>query len=1015
MSRPTILIGIGTGGLRSIEASWKLSQEMPETITDAERPVIQYIYLETDESNEKPVSNEIMFSSLSMKDTKATINAIETNLACTSSWLQNQIFPDNCINGAGGSPVTGRLSLWDNNNRPKFQQNLTKALSKITGTSLEKPLIYVVGSLGGGTGSGTFLDIAYIIRDTLANQVELQGLFMIPNVMLGDRVIYSNTVCSIKELDYYNDEKHEFPFKWNANHPKGYEAENSPYDLTQIISAAYNDALAPVSYSHLQEEAGLFLYLNALGLYDTRRKALVDASGNIIISKYTTFGLSAIHYPESDLKYLLGNRLSKEMLSRIIDDTHYFDKGYSQKRSIQEFSTTVRNTVEQSFDSQFKKILEQWCNTVTIIDNSEQLDVDIHLENIAHMLASSNDPKSNDRRNQLYSLFRVGGEYYRQLKAHCDVNASDPMILLITNSVKDALSYSHNINIAKLTLNAIDDAIAKILNYWESNGYTKNPKDWDQLLKNLILDEVLPMPLTFTLLLEKEKVYYDRLKFILLNGLAMHVFSESLSKIKDGLSGAPNSNNNIVLVLSTKNDIMPSIGQLNKWYKIIENTIDSNDPSYKSCVQTEMSIIDKLTGTKGNIEYVYPRGEFEETIKDMEVDTRTTCSSELSIEDITNSDDLYTFLLSIKVNTDSKKVDAEIDLYKKVVDAYTSKINTGSFSVAQAVRDISNIEKVVNVAQKGTIPHLPINPTGRHAIFKNHDKIPHVLIGYDGNGVGILQSINDSIMANGVNDFNISDNDRDQFSHIGLNNWLIFYKEFGRMSDDKPFNLIDDLRDFANYSSEYYADSISNKKVSVEEYHGKRMPYINYTDCKNISTKYINDATSQIKDNEYENAERSYGYAMYWDMTNEVSRSGVADVKSIIQKESRNDKFDRLLGIANRYYTDQDYNSARDYYAKAENIISGDAYIHSQLDLINKVLTKVYTIVNDGDKFCLEANKMYDDCMFTRNVMMIPDCITKYNDILNLYNSALQLSQHDLDIKRKVSNIERHVNSLKNL
>ena len=42
MARPTILIGIGSGGLRSIEAAWKLSQEVVET----ERPIVEYIYLD---------------------------------------------------------------------------------------------------------------------------------------------------------------------------------------------------------------------------------------------------------------------------------------------------------------------------------------------------------------------------------------------------------------------------------------------------------------------------------------------------------------------------------------------------------------------------------------------------------------------------------------------------------------------------------------------------------------------------------------------------------------------------------------------------------------------------------------------------------------------------------------------------------------------------------------------------------------------------------------------------------
>ena len=31
------------------------------------------------------------------------------------------------------------------------------------------------------------------------------------------------------ELEYYNDVEHEFPFRWSANPPKGYEAINTPY------------------------------------------------------------------------------------------------------------------------------------------------------------------------------------------------------------------------------------------------------------------------------------------------------------------------------------------------------------------------------------------------------------------------------------------------------------------------------------------------------------------------------------------------------------------------------------------------------------------------------------------------------------------------------------------------------------------------------------------------------------------------------------------------------------------
>ena len=181
MARPTILIGIGSGGLRSIEAAWKLSQEIPAKINANQRPLVEYLYLETDGSN-KAISSDIISCPLTLLDINASKHAVEQDLAVTSAWVHNQNFSDNVMNGAGGSPVVGRMTIWDKNNRFFFENELNRAVGRINQNSLEKPLVYIVGSFGGGTGSGTFLDIAYIVRDVLSNQVEVQGLFMIPNI-----------------------------------------------------------------------------------------------------------------------------------------------------------------------------------------------------------------------------------------------------------------------------------------------------------------------------------------------------------------------------------------------------------------------------------------------------------------------------------------------------------------------------------------------------------------------------------------------------------------------------------------------------------------------------------------------------------------------------------------------------------------------------------------------------------------------------------------------------------------
>ena len=335
-------------------------------------------------------------------------------------------------------------------NRNSFVTKLQDALKRVCLHTLEKPLVYVVGSFGGGTGSGVFLDIAYLIRDTLSNKVELQGLFLIPNVGLSDHVIYSNTICCLKELEYYNDKEHDFPFRWSANPPKGYEAINTPYDLIQIISAAYNEALPPVSYGKLHEEAGIFLYLNALGLYDVRRKSLVDAASNLIIDKYTTFGLAAIHYPESDIKEIIGNKFSAEMLGHIIDDDQYFDKSHNDFKELSAATPHIVNNVKRSFDNEFTKILRQWCNQISIVDLGNTNPVEIHIKNLAHTLASGNY-SYDEKRKLLYNLFKVGGEYYKQLMSLSTTYALDEIINLIIKKISTCLEEYNNINYYQLT------------------------------------------------------------------------------------------------------------------------------------------------------------------------------------------------------------------------------------------------------------------------------------------------------------------------------------------------------------------------------------------------------------------------------------------------------------------------------------------------------------------------------------------------------------------------------------
>lgn len=1004
MARPTILIGIGSGGLRSIEAAWKLSQEVVET----ERPIVEYLYLETDRSN-KPVSSDIVYSSLTLENTQATINALESDFSCTSSWLSGQNIPDNVFAGAGGSPVVGRLTIWDSVNRNSFVTRLQDALARVCRHTLDKPLVYIVGSFGGGTGSGIFLDIAYLIRDTLSNKVELQGLFLIPNVGLSDHVIYSNTICCLKELDYFNDVNHEFPFKWSANPPKGYEAINTPYDLIQIISAAYNDVLTPVSYGKLHEEAGIFLYLNTLGLYDVRRKSLVDAASNLIVDKYTTFGLAAIHYPESDIKEILGNKYSAEMLSHIVNDAKYFDKRHADFKEISAATPQIVNSVKRSFDSEFTNILRQWCDQINIVDSGTTDPVEIHMKNLAHTLASGNY-SYDEKRKLLYNLFKVGGEYYKQLTDLSTTYAMDKIINLIIRKISSCLEEYNNINIAITELEAIESVLKDIQNFWEANGYTSNSAQWEENLKKDITLEVLPMPFIYKTLFEQENVYADRIKFILLYGLSMHVFSDNLSTIIDGIRGSRTPLN--VAVTSSEGKLLPTFAKLVEWKDIINHVIDNpNNAMHLSCIQVVNSLTTKLSADGCNIAYIYPHGSLQQTIERLDTDYRARHGEYRFFKDITSNSDLYAFLSLLRSNVNYGEFHAERDLYAKVVPNYINQVSTGQFSVSQAVNNTDYNNLIRLVEGKSLIPHVPVNPAGRYAIFKDHDKVPRIIAGYDGPANTVIGQICNRLEVDlNIRDYRVSDADRNQFSHIGLNNWLIFYKEFGRMSDDKPFNIINDLRDFNDYANLYSA-GLQNVNDSARSYHEMRMPYIDYESCKNVARQYEQRAIEKMNLFEYESAMELYKYATYWDMANPVFPNKTAELSNILKRETINDKFDRYYKIAGQYMIMHDYPTAREYFSRALKLDYNDVNAKAQIMQIDVICTNVSAICAVGDQIKQRADELYEKYV-QGNTLSRSDCIAEYNDAQAKYNEALNLSQHDELVKHKILDVNRRLSGL---
>ena len=171
------------------------------------------------------------------------------------SWLEYETIrlPDLTDAGAGGIRQVGRFMLIDRyaNFTAKLEQEIEKA--KI-GLDNPRVNIHVFSGLSGGTGSGCFLDVCYLIR-SIADKfgaVTIFGYFFLPDVNLAPvpranpavrDYICKNGYASMQELDYCMNLQFNgggFSQIYQANRPP-IPWTAAPVDMCHLICATDQD------------------------------------------------------------------------------------------------------------------------------------------------------------------------------------------------------------------------------------------------------------------------------------------------------------------------------------------------------------------------------------------------------------------------------------------------------------------------------------------------------------------------------------------------------------------------------------------------------------------------------------------------------------------------------------------------------------------------------------------------------------------------------------------------------
>lgn len=396
--QPTLVIGLGGTGKNIILALKKMIAENCEHGM-ADFPFLKMLSIDTDramphaQSAIKTVKDEALYLNPNREVYQLQANfGIAPDLndyPQIHEWfpdsLKANLRPAELSRGASQKKPIGRFTFAWNASEiyeeiysfMRAPVDVKVAIDKNIGSKLSKEInVFICGSVCGGTGAGTFLDTAYLVRycNHIAGagyQVKIFGMLALASMfdsIQGTANVRQNCYASLVELDHYmNKINCENPYRSFIPAYKDFKPDYSaigatkPFDYPFLFDN-FGKGVALNSQSAFSEMAARFIYLltgHELGTHWTSMynnvMANLEREYKNLNNKdihYSGMGTFSILYPKRMIVQLCAYNLSKEYLKKILDDS-YNPQEIEQlvKNFLKEIKMNpLTNQLEDSFD-----------------------------------------------------------------------------------------------------------------------------------------------------------------------------------------------------------------------------------------------------------------------------------------------------------------------------------------------------------------------------------------------------------------------------------------------------------------------------------------------------------------------------------------------------------------------------------------------------------------------------------------------------------------------------------------
>jgi hypothetical protein len=345
--RPTLLVGVGGTGAMIAERILKEVRANDDTLGAA----VRMLAVDTDEGAFDKLPDLPKENRLQISRPETVRVTLARNPDVQSTWcysindpaMTEKIKNRSLVKGAGQMRMLTRLALHDGIRHGDLMAKLENAIARLAVHRDRSEFtggvqVIMVGSFGGATGSGSFLQLALALRHAGANRgvlPSIRGIFLLPDIFIRSGVVssgewenlLSNGYASMKELNALTlrgnlremDHDFEFEFVPGQFADTGTEPfdEVSFIDFENSLGESMGRDVDPyvdmaMRYVHMSvfTPLGPVIASQAINRLREQQGGIAEREMNV----FSGVGVAGIEYPVDSVRMFLARRLVLENL-----------------------------------------------------------------------------------------------------------------------------------------------------------------------------------------------------------------------------------------------------------------------------------------------------------------------------------------------------------------------------------------------------------------------------------------------------------------------------------------------------------------------------------------------------------------------------------------------------------------------------------------------------------------------------------------------------------------------------